>query len=347
MNWNPNETVDRALVKPRLASTRDLRNALLQTLHFVMEERGPYQLILVEPRVRFDLIEHEVSRLKEALRPEVAKYLLVFVGQGERWEAVAQNEHIENVSMAALNHFYHRPKDTAPSPATIKLGRPDLQSEVFRVLLNGWVHGRGPYASVELEQMVGCSYRTVAAALKSLGPLVGRLTDRRVYLKRFPERAWASFTAAASQSRSSLYFVDRSGQPRSAESLIRRLEKQGLKDVGVGGVFGAKTYYPALDLVGSPRLDLCVHAPDGHADVSFVERLDPGLVRTEDEHEPARLVLHVLRRKESLFDRDEDGGTFADPIECLADLTEARLMQQAEAFGAFLQRRGKELSGNK
>lgn len=333
-------------IKENLKSARDLRNALLQAVRLMVENPGDRQVVLVlgDPVIGSALIEKEVNTLKSALLPELSDRLAVCVIRGGEVLGMTKGRTLgplEPDELDCLNGFW---EGEPAAVSAVTLPRPDLQSEVFRVLLRGWVLGQGPLTSVELEDSVGCSYRTVATAVKALGPLIGRMSDKRVYLKRFPEAAWGAFVAGAAKSRNSQHFVDQSGQPRSIEFLLRRFQKLGLSEVAVGGVFGAKNYFPDLDIVGSPRLDLCVHTPAGEAELSFVEQLDPGLKKTEDAYAPARVVLHFLRRKRSFFDQVESD-LYADPIECLADLSAGRLVTQAAAFGQYLISRGGELSG--
>jgi hypothetical protein len=49
-------------------------------------------------------------------------------------------------------------------------------------------------------------------------------------------------------------------RPRSPEVLLQRLSELNRSDIAVGGVLGARHYFPGLDLVGTPRLDLVVHS---------------------------------------------------------------------------------------
>jgi hypothetical protein len=173
-----------------------------------------------------------------------------------------------------------------------------------------------------------------------LGPAIERSTDQGIKLKYFPTEAWAEFVAVSRKARSTISYRDRSNQPRSPESLVKRLQKQGRTDIAVGGVLGAKHYYGALDIISSPRLDLCIHAPEKHIDLEFVEKLDPALKRTDDPHARVHPALHFIRRKESSFEYDETGIRWADPIECLADLVEARQDKLAMEFLSYLATRG-------
>ena len=147
--------------------------------------------------------------------------------------------------------------------------------------------------------------------------------------------------AVSGRVRSTMRFVDRSGQPRTPESYMRRLAKMARPDIGVGGVTGGRHYLESLDLTGSPRLDLTVHIPGGRADLSFVEKLDPALCKIDDGSVPGNVVVHFIRRRDSLFEPGPEGIFYADPVECLLDLHEARLEDQArQLFDAQIERRG-------
>jgi hypothetical protein len=138
--------------------------------------------------------------------------------------------------------------------------------------------------------------------------------------------------ANADRARSTVRYTDRSGQTRSLESHVRRLEKLSPPNVAIGGVLGAKHYLPSLDLVGTPRLDLSLHCSTQQMDLSFVTQLDPALKQIEDPLEPAILIVHAVRHAESLFTPRDGGLAWADPVECLLDLHEAQLEMQATQF---------------
>ncbi len=106
----------------------------------------------------------------------------------------------------------------------------------------------------------------------------------------------------------------------------------GRADVATGGILGAAHHLPSLDVVGTPRLDLCVHEPLGTPDTGFISRLDAALERASEREESPAVVLHVVRRRDAFFERDGAGRTWADPSECLLDLQESRLGAQAQQF---------------
>jgi hypothetical protein len=190
-----------------------------------------------------------------------------------------------------------------------------------------------------LARKAGCSYPAVARALNSLGGLVERRSDRRVTLRWFPKDEFSRLLAVADRARSTARFADHSGQPRPMESYLRRLEKLNPTGLALGGVPGAKHYYPELDIVGTPRLDLSVHCPGKRLNPEFIERLDPALKRVIDPLAPANVVVHAVRHADPYFTSRDGGLMWADPVECLFDLHEARLDMQAGQFLDALQRR--------
>jgi hypothetical protein len=173
--------------------------------------------------------------------------------------------------------------------------------------------------------------------LGSLGSLLERRPDRRVILRWFPREEFARLLAVADRARSTTRFADQSGRPRTPESHLHRLETLNPPGLAIGGVLGARHYYPDLDLVGTPRLDLSLHSPGKRMNLDFLEKLDPALKRVEDPLAPANVVVHAVRQADAQFSPREGGLAWADPLECLFDLHEARLEMQAAQFLEALQ----------
>jgi hypothetical protein len=185
---------------------------------------------------------------------------------------------------------------------------------------------------------VGCSYPTVVTALEDFQEDLTRGSDRRIELSRWPRLPWLRYIGVQEKARATERYVDRSGLPRAAPDLVRRLEKLGRHDIAVGGVLGALHHVESLDIVGTPTLALTLHDPDGIASSAFVERLDPALARTESREETPLVVVHRQRTRRFLA-TGEAGAMWADPIECLLDLCEAGLEGLAEQFRSALVRR--------
>ena len=182
-----------------------------------------------------------------------------------------------------------------------------------------------------IAETAGCTYPTVAAALERLEKYLTRQSDRSVELGSFPRDEWSRFVANADHIRGTCRYADRSGQPRPIDALLTRLQRVKPPGVAIGGVLGAKRLFPALDLVGTPRLDLTVQSRRREPDLGFLRQLDSALQPAEQD-EPARLVIHVLHQPVVFFESEADGTLWADPVECLLDLHELRLEAQAVEF---------------
>jgi hypothetical protein len=217
--------------------------------------------------------------------------------------------------------------------------RTDYSFVILKLLLHRWFTGGKAVTAEWLARTAGCSYPAVARALRPLGSLLERSSDRRVALRWFPREEFARLLANADRARATVRFADQSGQPRSVESQLRRLEKLNPPGLAIGGVLGAKHYFSDLDLVGTPRLDLSLHCPGRRMNLDFIEKLDPALKRVSDPHQPANLAVHAIRHADALFTPRDGGLAWADPVECLFDLHEARLEMQASQFLEALQRK--------
>jgi len=198
--------------------------------------------------------------------------------------------------------------------------------DILRILINQWFRQAGPLTSRWLAEAAGCTYPTVAATLKRLEKYLTRYSDRRVELKAFPKDEWFRLVANADKVRQTLRFTDHSGQPRSIESLMSRLQKLQPEGVAVAGVLGARHFYPEIDLIGTPRWDLTLHCLTREPGVEFLRQLDPALKPAEPQ-EPVRLAMHLLRYLHTFF--KSNGILWADPVECRLDLHEMRLEPQA------------------
>lgn len=340
-SYKPDLTREEAVVevKTSVTAARGLRDSLVALAIFLLEncdKRG--YLLLLNPKLSNDFLNAEFHRFRSVLRKDVAGRLHLVLAKGD--EIIDGFSHIPPEDKGILYHGLAMEKDSRTT-----LPNASKQDEVFLVMLHQWITGKGPMTSKWLQKTVGCNYRTVAGAIERLGHAVRRFSDRSVSLKYFPELEWERILATSDEIRRTMLYADASDQPRSPESLMNRLRKMQLTNVAVGGVLGVKHYYKDLDIVGTPRLDLSIHCIGKQVDLDFVHRLDPALEQTRDTHRPSQLALHFIRRKEAFFDRDRGGSLWADPVECLLELYNARLDNQARSFQDFLATRGKELNG--
>ena len=326
-------------LKRGLSALRELRNSLIElavSLVHHSEKRG--YLLMVDPRLSRDRLASEMKEIKLTLLPEVSKRLSLVIAKSGEIQWHSDEVPLEDVKI--LQRFVDESVESG-----VLLPSPEKQDEVIFVLLWHWINRnreRDPLTSQWLQETVGCNYRTVTAAIDRLGPAIKQFSNRKVALKYFPEQQWKRILAVENKVRATIRYADTSDQPRSPESLLKRLRQFHRDDIAVGGVFGAKHYYSNLDIVGAPRLDLCLHVPGGRVDLEFVNQLDPALEQTRDPNRFASLALHFLRRKKPLFDRDNDGFFWADQVECLMELYDARLEQQALEFQNYLTILGRE-----
>lgn len=320
-------------VKIGVAALRSVRMGLMQ-LAYAMADRPGSEGFLVLPDVAVtrERLESEWRLAASILRPELLDRLNLCIGDQADFIGIPRNPDPD--AQRVLSQVVAEVRPHAGAGQT----RGDAAFVVLKILLHHWLTDGKPVTTDWLARTSGYSYPTIASVLHSLGSLIERQSDRRLRLRWFSREEFARLMAVSDRARATIRFADRSGQPRSPESHIRRLQELDPPRLAIGGVPGAKHYFRDLDLVGIPRLDLSQHCPRRHLDVGFIEKLDPALKRIEDPLEPATVVVHAIRHADPLFTPREDGLQWADPVECLLDLHEARLEVQASQFLEALQR---------
>lgn len=318
-------------VKFGVDALRTIRTSLMQVAYRVGEDpatRG--YIVLVDSPITMDRLQDEWERAATVLRQDVLSRLCICLHSGGRIKGIPRDPDTETQRM--LSEVVEKER------GGMNTTRTDYSFVVQKLLLHQWLTSGQPVTSEWLARTAGCSYPAVARALGSLGSLLERRSDRRVVLRWFPKEEFARLLAVANRARSTTRFADYSGQPRTPESHLRRLEKLNPPGLAIGGVLGAKHYYTDLDLVGTPRLDLSLHSPGKRMNLDFLEKLDPALKRVEDPLTPANVVVHAVRQADAQFAPRAGGLAWADPLECLFDLYDARLEMQAAQFLEALQR---------
>ncbi len=319
-------------IEEKLSALRDFRDTMVrlaQTLDDQSSKSG--YILLIDPKVSSSRLNSEFHATLRALRPDLAQRIHMvtltngIIQEGARNLPISIEELLEDYTPTTL-------------PSSGSLPRPDMQSEVLRFILLQWFLGRGPLTSDAIVNEVGCNYRTVVRTVARLGNSVRRGSDRSIELQRFPYDLWNEITAMSKKARSTINYTDYSDQPRSMESLYNRIAGIKRGDVAFGGVLGVNAHFPMLDVLGTPRLDISLHAFGGNYVPLRLEEIDPGLRPTTDPGRPVRIALHHLRRKSPCFTEQPDGVLVADPVECLLDLLEAGLTPQASSFLAHLEK---------
>jgi hypothetical protein len=321
-------------IKAGISGLRSVRVGLMQLAYALStrpKQRGFF--VLTDSSVTVPRLRQEWERIAAVLRPNVSSRLTLCVAQGDRFIGIPKDPDSQTQTILVRVVARGRPEATPRTP------RGDAPFVILKILLLHWLTDGRPVTTDWLVQAAGYSYPTVAKALAGLGSLIERQSNRRVRLRWFPHNQLARLLAVSDRVRDTARFADRSGQPRTAEEHLRRLEKLNPSHLAIGGVAGAAHYLPNFDLVGLPRLDLSQHGKGRHPDLRFIEKLDPGLQRVHDPLAPATVVVHQVRHADPFFEPRKDGLQWADPVDCLLDLHEAGLGAQASQFLKALEKK--------
>ena len=316
-------------VKRDVHSFRNLRASLLGLAYWLSEKparRG--LLVLVNSRISTTRLREELRFAASVLHPTVSSRISVHTADEEGYLPVFGAFQPPDMSE---REFRERLKELIEKEASRRHPRGSANA-VLKVLLNRWLLGKGPLTTDWIVQTTGFSYPSVAKALKSLEHCLKRYSDRKVELRYFPRDEWRRLISAEESAPTTARFTDRSSQPRSPESLLRRVKKIAPAQFAVSGVLAARHYYPDFDLTGAPRLDLCASSFGTELDWSFIKELDPGLERMRGKSNVPVLVVWQLDRADPLFEPDSNGLPWADPVQCLIALHDARLEAQTAAF---------------
>ncbi len=320
-------------VKRRIHSVRDVLALVVEMARRIASaprsQRGC--LVLADPRMSRERLTEEWRTLQGLLHPGVVKRiaLMVLEREGNWW--LPEEGPIAAIGAAIRlkvppDTTRERPRHPAASPKSF---------EILKVLTHHWLLRRGPTAISELMRISGCSYPTVANALREWqrSEDVVRHSNRRVSLRGLPNHAWDQALALLQALRRPVAFGARSERPIDLQDLLRRLERTGLPGLALGGVVAARHWDPVFDLHGLPRLDLCLHIPSGEVPADLLAPLDPSLRRVDGPGGGGRILVHPVQRPESLFVTPKGSVMpIADPVETLLDLQELHLTAQADAL---------------
>jgi hypothetical protein len=306
--------------KARVSSLRGLNAAYMKLAKLLAEKEDLSAILLLDqPKVSKKTLANEWDNLDRLFRSEIASRLrsVVFT-DGEPKDFFGKLSPEEREALSGIQQKLSR--ESKRNRRT-----PDASNEVLRVLLVHWFRRSGSLQINHLGALCGFSYPTIASALEKLKDSLVRHSDRSVELDVFPKNAWFKLVAANDEIRVPRAY--RARKPKSVNELLGRLMEKSTKDIALGGVLGARHYLPGIDLVGAHRLDVTVDNWNATKIDRLVKRLDPGLKPVELKETP-QLVVHSLYRREPLFEKGERF-PIADEVECLLDLHEARLEQQA------------------
>jgi hypothetical protein len=313
-------------IKRAARGVRDVQNGLMQLAHYLADSpstRGV--LALIDVRLSEERLREEWKRFQNILNPVIARRIVIIA---ERDGTSIGIPHPPG-EKARRQLEKHLASSTRTRPATSDRTR---QADfwfvaILQILMHRLVKRAGAIRMAELAQAAGCTYPTVRGVLDQLGGVIERTSDRRVRLRWFPKPELARMAAVGPRIRRTMRFVDRSANPRTGEQHLKRFSALGIAGAAIGGVIGARHYAKDLDVIGSSRFDISMGPAwkkvEGAAD-DLAQRLDPGLIATRDPLAQATVVIHQVPYAANFFEK-QGQRLYADPVDCLLDLYEARL----------------------
>ncbi len=312
----------------RIMGARDLHAAIVETALGVQGDERIKLALLVwrSERMSWARAQHEWNQVARLLPAAVRKRMgFVWFGEGSTIECEPPT--IKTLPVVRQLAKTGLLEEVSALPPSVGLS-PGLY-EVFKVLLVLWLRGAGPTTTGDLIDSCGFSYPTVAGAIEELARRreLRRLRNRSVELVGFPRQTWQQAVAISDQLRKPIRFVCAAGRPPEPEFHLKRLREERLAGVGIGGVIAARQLHREFDLSGTPRLDLTIGST-GTGMPELISRIDPTLQISHDPSAEFALVIHRLRRSETLFE-PKGNPPIVDPVEVLLDLHEMRLEQQA------------------
>lgn len=327
----------------RTNSMRDVRGALLALAYLVRDESSTSQAVcvLVDSRLTSGRLNEELHRLRGVLRPEIADRIHFLVGtpghDGLTFSGSLQalpSDLVEWLN-GLIGAQVPRGQATAPPPRQL----------VVATLAQLRLWNRAPVTVKYLQDTCRVSYPTVVTVLNGLNDkgLLEDRDDRGIRLRSLTFGEWMELARDHAKLRKAHLFTDPTGHA-SPERMAKRLAS--LQDAGrlsasvrIGGVLGASTHFPQLDISAAPRLDLSVEADPAHV----AEMIDAGLQPKTKPQQRVALALHITR--ELLVHTDaglRPQGPWAGEFECLADLIEMGFTREASEMAEHLERTNKE-----
>ncbi len=311
--------------KRGVRGVRDVDTALMQLARYAAAAPGT-NLVLVLPDVgvREERLRREWDEFSRVVRPAIIRRMRIVGESDGRYFGIPADPD-EQLKKVISAHIAEPRKSPARSD---RVRQADFWFfTILKILMNRFVGSGEPMRIIDLASAAGCTYATVRRVLESLGGIVERMSDRSVRLRWFPKPEFARMAAVAPRVRRTMRFVDRSATPRTAEQHLKRLSTLRIDDVAIGGIAAARHYARDLDIVGTPRLDLSLGSAWRNVDdaaTRLAQRIDPALQAATDPLAQPVLVIHQVPHAIDLFVRGERH-VYADLIECLLDLYEARL----------------------
>jgi hypothetical protein len=294
----------------RVRSTRDLRAEILDLAATAVEGNRPARLEVISPVISAQTVQAEWNRVLPAFDAAVRRLISLSINEDQ----------------------------PASRDASIALTKPNYTYELLRLLVGASLEDDGPQPLAGLMEKIGASQTPIRTALTSLR--AAELIPDTRWLEVIPEQLSTETLSRIGALPQTLRFrFERGAQIKSPDALLDRarslLQPGGPAEwraFALSGAPVAQMDVPALDLVGTPRLDLVAHLDreSDSFDPDLLRWLDDGLEPESNVLAPAPVVITVVRAKQ-VFTRDmgEPLVRCAHPMDVLLSLLDLGLRDQA------------------
>lgn len=223
---------------------------------------------------------------------------------------------------------------------SIAIERANFRYEVLRNLLNAGFRSEALQTSAQMQREIDASQTPVRDALKSLIAIHGLIETWPGGMRVKPEAVTRDVLTRTRSTPQTLRFrFERGAHIKPAETLLGRVHRLAQEDkhppaekngsflvFRLSGTAVAQRAVPAINLVGTPRMDLVLHLDRSAStfDAEQMRRLDDGLEYEPDVLAPAPVVVTVVRspppEPTGRPSGDVDDATPADVFLSLIDL---------------------------
>lgn len=299
-----------------LGSVRDLRALIMEAAVHVPHAKHPVVINLVTPKISGATIDATWKQATQALKPEVAERLRYFVSAATRDYGSVVSPYGELID--------------------VRIERPNYTLEVLRIVANATLSRSDGLTIKRITELVGASQSPVRRGLRILeeaGVIRGYECDVAGLTLELLGRIGAVPPSIRLR-------FKQGATPRPPHELLERARKATRAQpkwhrISISGAAAAMQDYPGLDLMGLPRLDLCLRT-ERHAaavDLRMLENLSTQLEIEPNPTAPAPIVVSLPRASVDLTRNTVPGGTpLASPFDVYLSLMEAGLRAQSVKY---------------
>jgi hypothetical protein len=294
----------------RVRSTRDLRAEILDLAAAAVEGNCPARLEVNSPIISAHTVRAEWKRVLPAFDAAVRRLISLHVNED-------------------------RP---TTRDATIALAKPNYTYELLRLLVGASLESDGPQPLAGLMEKIGASQTPLRVALMNLSVAELIPSTRRIEVDP-AQLSIETLSRIGALPQTLRFRFERGAQIKPPDTLLvraRSLLQPGSpaewRAFALSGAPVAQLDVPALDLIGTPRLDLVAHLDreSDSFDPDLMRWLDDGLEPESNVLAPAPVVLTVVRARQ-VFTRDIGSPPVrcAHPMDVLLSLLDLGLRDQA------------------